>query len=210
VSWFKLDDQFPHHPKVMKVGPAAAWLYVAGGCYCARYLTDGKIPKATVPTLTTLADVDQLAASLVAADLWHDQGDEYEVHDYLTYNPSQAKVHEERAAARERRQNEGRTGGLRSRERRANVSSPVPDVLSEHARKRATPPPDDFQLDDGLLEWARRACPGVDVVRERDHWIEWCRANGKTYKDHRAAFQTWCRNALRWGRTSALDPTDLT
>ena len=66
MSWFKMDDQFPTHPKVMRAGPAAAWLYIAGGCYCTRHLTDGLIPRVVVPTLTILPKPYALAAVLVA------------------------------------------------------------------------------------------------------------------------------------------------
>jgi hypothetical protein len=134
VTWFKLDDQFPNHPKVRKAGDAAAWLYVCGGCYCAQYLTDGFIPKVVVPSLTAIRKPLEQASMLVAFDLWHDRGDEFEVHDYLVYNPTRAKVEAEREAARLRAAN----GGKSSRKVRAKLPLasvtpvPVPDVLTEH------------------------------------------------------------------------------
>ena len=59
MSWVKIDDHFSDHPKVVQAGPEAAWLYICGLCYCAKYLTDGFIPKRQVKRL---ADVDDVTA----------------------------------------------------------------------------------------------------------------------------------------------------
>lgn len=127
MTWFKVDDQFPRHPKVLRAGTDAAWLFVAGGCYCAQYLTDGRIPKDALMGLTQLRNPVKLAARLVEVGLWHDHGAEWEVHDYLVYNPSREHVEAERRKAAERRAK----GTRASRERRATdarrTPAPVPD-----------------------------------------------------------------------------------
>ena len=41
MSWAKLDDHFPDHPKVRALGVYGIALQTAAICYCARYLTDG-------------------------------------------------------------------------------------------------------------------------------------------------------------------------
>lgn len=127
MSWAKLDDQFPQHPKVLRAGPDAAWLHVCAVCYCAQYLTDGFVPKEAVATLSTLRQPARLAARLVEVGLWHDRGDQFEVHDYLAYNPTREKVEGERAAAKDRRSKSGQKGG-RSPTRRRNVAETSPDV----------------------------------------------------------------------------------
>ena len=43
MSWVKLGDEFPMHPKVLRVGPTGLALFVSGLCYSSRYLTDGVI-----------------------------------------------------------------------------------------------------------------------------------------------------------------------
>lgn len=199
MSWFKLDDQFPTHPKVMRAGTDAAWLFVAGGCYCAKHLTDGKIPKAAVSTLTTLRGGVKLAAVLVRENLWHDLGDEYEVHDYLVYNPTREKVENDRRAAAERRTK----GGKRSADVRANETNPVPsrpDVLSEHdgSRKRSTRPPSDFEPSEAHRVYADEQ--GLDVEREAEGWLMDCEAKGRTYKSVNAGFSTWLHRAVEFGR----------
>lgn len=115
MGWVKLSDDFMHHPKVLQVGPNGIALYVAGLCYCNRYLTDGKIPAAAIPTLvdftSAISDADGpdasgvdlaegVAQSLVDAGLWHRLTRAYRVHDFDQYQPSRAKVLAERERER--------------------------------------------------------------------------------------------------------------
>lgn len=102
MSWFKLDDHFPDHPKFVAAGGDAAWLWICGGCYCARHLTDGLIPKAAVPRLSDRRNPTKLAERLVGVGAWIDRGDCYEMHDYLEFNPSRADVEGVRDAAQVR------------------------------------------------------------------------------------------------------------
>lgn len=124
MTWAKLDDQFPTHPKVMRAGPEAAWLFVAGLCYCARHLTDGLLPKCAVVTLVSVRNVQRLVAKLVDVGLWEDVGDDYLVHDYLEYNPSRADVEGVRDSANVR-MNAARSSEERSREQTEEGSSEV-------------------------------------------------------------------------------------
>jgi hypothetical protein len=102
VSWIKLDDQFPDHPKVLAAGPAAAWLYVCGLAYASRYLTDGFIPAVQVPRLADVRQAPGLARRLVDAGLWEVVDAGYQIHDYLEYQDPSSKVQAKREEARER------------------------------------------------------------------------------------------------------------
>ncbi len=89
LSWVKLDDSFPDHPKVIGLSVAAKWAYVEALCYCARYLTDGAVPASKAKALGSV----KIRAELFCARLWIDCGDgDVAVHDYLAYNPTRAKV----------------------------------------------------------------------------------------------------------------------
>ena len=72
MTWVKLDDGFPEHPKLIQAGAAAGWLYVAALCYSARNLTDGHIPAAVLPRLADVKAPGRLAAKLVEARLFTD------------------------------------------------------------------------------------------------------------------------------------------
>jgi hypothetical protein len=103
MTWVKLDDSFADNPKIEAVGPMAAWLFVAGLCYCSTHLTDGKITRTRAEQLGNVPRTRREIARLVDANLWEDHGDFYMVHDYLIYQPSKAKVLAERDAAAERK-----------------------------------------------------------------------------------------------------------
>ena len=107
MSWVKVDDHLPHHPKIMDVPIPARWAYIEGLCYVAQYLTDGYIPEAQVKLIAP----GSIRSELCAVGLWHEviKGG-IQVHDYLDYNPTKAKVLEERERGR-RRKSEWNTGG---------------------------------------------------------------------------------------------------
>ena len=114
MTWTKIDDQFYDHPKVVAAGPLGIALFVCGLSYCSRHLTDGFISVAQVRRLIDTADPEVVAGTLVAVGLWERRDGGYQVHDYLEYNPSRAKVE----AIRQARREAGREGGLRSGEAR--------------------------------------------------------------------------------------------
>lgn len=102
MAWVRIDDLMPEHPKVIEAGPLGLAMFVAGLAYCNRHLTDGVIPAGIVPRLQAIDDPMAVADKLVAVGLWDRDGDAFRVHDYLTYQPSRAKVTGERSKAAER------------------------------------------------------------------------------------------------------------
>jgi hypothetical protein len=69
MTWIKLDDQIADHPKIVKAGPLASWLYICGLTYCARFLTDGFIPQEQVRRLADVKNVHELTQKLIAVGL---------------------------------------------------------------------------------------------------------------------------------------------
>ncbi len=102
MSWVKLDDQFADHPKVLSAGPVAAWLWVCGLAYCARYLTDGLIPTSALKKLADVEDPQSLAAKLVEVGLWDEAEGGWMVHDYHEWQPTGEEVREKRKKSLER------------------------------------------------------------------------------------------------------------
>jgi hypothetical protein len=192
MTWVKIDDQFPDHPKIERAGPEAAWLYVAGLCYCAQYLTDGLIPKTRVPRLTAHADGERLADRLVDAGLWEDRGEDYEVHDYLDFQPSG-----EEARARKRELSEKRAeAGKRGAEARWNGKhgkpdgkepSPLPSPLpsdvdgKRHGKPMApspSPSPSQIPTSTDLDHSPASPTPGPDLFTD-EFWPAYPRKVGK-------------------------------
>lgn len=139
MTWVRLDDQFPEHPKVIGAGASATWLYVAGLCYCSRQLTDGRIPKAVVPRLTELRKPYDLAEKLVVVGLWREEPGCYVVHDYLEHQRSADEV---RALSKARQEAGKRGGKAKANARRGASSKSLPDteVPTEPELPPLTPP----------------------------------------------------------------------
>jgi hypothetical protein len=107
MTWTKLHDGVPNHPKLIRAGAEAAWLWAAGLCYSNAHHLDGKLDKDLIPSLyTPLArKAKSLAAKLCLVRLWHDCGDHYEIHDYKDYQEQALKeaVEARREYERERK-----------------------------------------------------------------------------------------------------------
>ena len=86
--WFKVDDAFWSHPKVIHAGNAAIGLWVRCGTYAAQHLTDGFIPASIAKYLGSPG----LARRLVEAGLWEpvDNPCGYLMHDWPDYQPTRA------------------------------------------------------------------------------------------------------------------------
>jgi hypothetical protein len=113
MPWVQLDDQIASHPKILKAGPEAAWLWTCAIAYCQNHLTDGYVPLDALPRLGTFKSPRQLAERLVEArkpggehGLFERRGEDYAVHDYLHHQPSKAVVLERRAKAAARKAKE--------------------------------------------------------------------------------------------------------
>lgn len=128
MTWARLEDSFPDHPKVAALSDAEFRLHVTAICYASRYNTDGAIPAAA---LRSLRGTPKLAAKLVLTGVWEEEGDGWRVHDFLDYNPSR----DEAAAKRLSREQAGRLGGLRSgvtrRSKTEANASPEPGSTTE-------------------------------------------------------------------------------
>lgn len=86
MTWVRLDDNVPHHPKLKRAGAEAAWLWLAGIAWCNRFATDGHIPTECVgdlyPNYWSPRKLKRLSARLVECSLWEIVPDGYQIHDY--------------------------------------------------------------------------------------------------------------------------------
>jgi len=172
VTWVKIDDQMPDHPKFAALGPLGVFaftLQLRALCYSARYLTDGVIPEAVVPTLLAGFDawsietggVENLVAVgaaasdhdwpalMVAQGLWDRQRNgNYRIHDYHGYNPTRDTVLKEREANTKRQQRHRARNGPHNAVTNATNNGPVtgapspsPSLSTETTSPEAAPPP---------------------------------------------------------------------
>lgn len=107
MSWVFIDDRFFTNRKVMSVSLHARWLYLSSLCVASQQSTDGLLDEAAQTCLMVAVgrsgNFDQLAAELVRAGLWLDNGEgSYSIHDYLEYQPSAEDQRKQRAKNAER------------------------------------------------------------------------------------------------------------
>jgi hypothetical protein len=131
VSWLRVDDGFTDHPKVLALSDGAFRLHMRAMCWVARQETDGALPSAA---LRSLHPKSKHVDELVASKLWETTDAGHAIHDYLTYNPSKAKLEAERSATRERVQRF--RNGVTDRESGTHKTAPVTPLQT-----RITPPP---------------------------------------------------------------------
>lgn len=113
MTWIRVDDALPEHPKIETAGPVAAWLYVCGLAYASRNLTDGFIPENRALALAGPGG-QELIDKLVRVNSWERIQDGYQIHDYLDYQQSRAETLRKRKLStkrqegwRQRQQDEG-------------------------------------------------------------------------------------------------------
>ncbi|WP_369183306.1 hypothetical protein [Streptomyces sp. Y1] len=169
MPWFKIDDGFHCHAKVLAAGTPAVGLYVRCGSWAAQQASEGIIPKA----IARMYGTPRMIKALVDADLWHAPGHEcescpelepnsYVIHQYLERNPSRVEVESARKAksARQQRWREGKKNEQINTDDAPQVDVNVDASTREHGDAapnptRPTPspvPPAEVQTD-----WANDA-----------------------------------------------------
>jgi hypothetical protein len=96
-----LKDEFLDHPKVIRAGGDAGWLYVCALGWSNKHLTGGFIPAEVVGRLSDRKAPSKLAQRLVDVGLWDKVDGGYQVHDYDEHNyGAEAKRQAREAKAR--------------------------------------------------------------------------------------------------------------
>ena len=150
MSWVRIDDSFPEHPKILEAGGDAGWLHVCALAYCNRNTTDGLIHRNVMPRLSDRTNPLRLAERLVAVGIWERDGADYRIHDYLEYQPSRAEIEAERAKQSEAKAKAGRLGGIasgvarRKHERSTTEAEGQAEGQAEGKQNEAPTRPDPF------------------------------------------------------------------
>lgn len=158
MTWVRIDDVFPEHPKVLALGDdyeRGVALHIRGLCYCARNLTDGHVPA------RMFREDAEIRTRLVEVGMWHEVEGGFVIHDYLDYNPSKAEalaLSESRRAAgkagadaRWNGKRDGKSHGKSHGKTMAN-GCPVPEPVPEPDTEDPNPTPQTPQ-GGGWQEW---------------------------------------------------------
>lgn len=191
MTWFKVDDSFYDHPKSVRAGDAIA-LWLRAGCWSAKQLTNGFVPREILPSLMGSA---AKAARLVDAGLWVVVEGGWQFHDWSEYQPSRTDVEMKREGARERMRRVREQRG--SREQDANVRANTPRTFA-----RSSPNPDPTRPEpehpDGcstaLARLDAAARPDVEALCQR--LADRIEANGSRRPPITKAWRDACRLML--------------
>ena len=89
MSWVRIDDEFPDHRKIAGLTNDAFCLHVTAMCWVAKQQIDGKLPSVVLRRLAwRCQDPAMAAAELETAGVWDKTPEGWEIHDFLTYNPT--------------------------------------------------------------------------------------------------------------------------
>lgn len=104
MPWFRVDDDFHNHPKVVALRHSPLYgdcvgLWALAGSWCAHYLTDGFLPKSLVKTLGFRQKV---ADELVCAGLWERVEKGYRFHQWAERQPARSAVEQRRETTKQR------------------------------------------------------------------------------------------------------------
>lgn len=136
MSWVKLDDALPDHPKLAHLPAEYCWLFVCSICYANRYKTNGYVPDGVIDRLCGgLDDPIDARKTLVSCGLWElptDHPDDFLIHDYLEYQPSKEDADAKRLSIHQKKVDAGRKRAT-STNRRAGRFVAGQDQHSQHA-----------------------------------------------------------------------------
>jgi hypothetical protein len=135
MPWFKVDDSFHAHPKVLATDADALGLWVVAGAWSSANLTDGFVPDHVLSRL--LPGSAQLARKLVLSGLWRRIKGGHQFHDWTDFQPASSDVR----AMREKRANAGRIGGLNSGKARSKPGSKTEALASPIVEPPTRPDP---------------------------------------------------------------------
>lgn len=219
MAWFKVDDGFYTSKKVLSIPRqqrlAAVGLWVMAGNWSARELTDGVVP---AYVLAEIGATPRLRQALVTARLWLDHGSAgIEFHGWAEYQPTRAKVEDDRERERIRKEKYR----MSHRDTDRTPSSVPPSVQAEsqgesghpdptrpdptntpngvRPRKRGTRLPEPFIVTREMRDWAAQEVPAVDVDTTTRKFVDYWRA--KSGRD--ATKQDWAATWRNWLRTDA-------
>jgi hypothetical protein len=154
MTWARIDDLLPHHPKLMAAqgsAPAVFGLYVASICYARRHLSDGLLLRSALPILLPACPhpSPKIIKQLETLHLWDPlpDGTGWRVHDFLEWNDSAEAIRQKRAEDSARKR-QSRPRGLRQDSARSpDGFQPASNSRSrgEERSTRGTPPPEETQ-----------------------------------------------------------------
>lgn len=105
MPWVKFSDDWYDDEKLAGASSDVLALFSVGVTWCARNLTDGKVPSGVHRILVNLdGDADEVVAELVARNAWQEVPGGWVIVNYHRYQPTREKVLADRETDRARKE----------------------------------------------------------------------------------------------------------
>jgi hypothetical protein len=213
VAWFKVDDGFYSHAKVLSIPrasrAAALGTWIICGTWSADKLTDGLVPAHMVEELGGSIDG---AEALVLVGLWRSRRGGYLFVNWAEFQPTRENIETQRKSERDRKAayRASKSGGSpkdvpTGQTRIPNTPTrtrpvPVKDSSSEEssAAKRGTRLADGWTPSADLIAAAAGYAPSVNLATETENFRDWWRAKpgaGGVKLDWDATWRGWMRRS---------------
>lgn len=105
MAYVRFEPGFSRHPKRLKEGPVAAWLWACSVDYCVEHLTDGFLIAEAVPSLVpglSKRERERCVSALLDTKAWELSPGGYQVHDFGHHQVSATEVRADRDAGKRR------------------------------------------------------------------------------------------------------------
>ena len=189
LAWFKVDDGFWSHPKILALSADAVALWVRAGAYSCQHLTDGEVQESVLRLLGS----EDAAAELHDAGLWLSMDGGYRFHDWDEYQETSETVKKRRSDARDRQRRAREVAAEKRRMSRSEsrVTDGVTDSVSNGVSSLYPTRPDPTRPDplNKSKDSLREGAPPAPKCRKHVGWEhdESCRTCGAD----RIAFEAW-------------------
>jgi hypothetical protein len=211
MTWIRIDDTLPDHPKLIGLPDNAFRLYITILCYSSRYLTDGFIPAPVADRLGHAGTFGELNVAGLIEPL--DSG--WQIGNYSEYQSTKADVEEKKAHNRER------TKRWRAQKRgnadvTGNNQVGDTDVTIPHTPTHTPTPTPNIVIDPIHRELAEYLAKRIEDNGSKppnvtESWVKDIRL--LIERDGRSVEQVkfiidWCQNDSFW-RSNILSPSKL-
>lgn len=213
--WIKVQTTIVDNPKIIGLSDKGFRAFIEMMIYSQQHLSDGFIDgrvarsKWGEDVLNELMTNDKNNPSLIAVE------DGYALYNYTKYQTSASKVEE----IRERAKKAGKQSAAKRAVQR-DVEQPVERVVEQPVQpdtevdtevdiKRATRINENWNLDDSLLAWTRETAPNLNIVFEREKFVDyWLSKSGKdaTKTDWGRTWKNWVRSNVERNPSLATKP----
>ena len=168
MAWVKVESSVSRNAKLLKAGPAPAWLWLCGLAYCQEGLTDGFIPTEALEFLGVQKNVKWMAERLVKFGLWEQVDAGWFVHDYLKHNKSADEVR--------RVKDERASGGTKGGRPRRSIEGHDDKTLKVNLPENLTSEPYEkpslsVAVDAAVVGAVVKVLPKKEKSPNRDQWL---------------------------------------